>query len=80
MKLDAMKKAGEVASWEGQVKVPLFSHGKHVCTIIPDFLVQFRDGHSEYHEFKGRVTPLWRLKVKLFMAQFPNAIYKVIYA
>jgi hypothetical protein len=79
MELDGWKRSGHVLKWERQVKVALVVNGKKVCTIVPDFLVTYPEGRVEYHEYKGRATPLWRLKVKLFQALFPEAQYRVIW-
>lgn len=79
-KLDAMVAAGRVKSWTRQEKVALVVNGRKVCSIIPDFLVTYPSGNVEYHEFKGRVTREWRIKVKLFEALFPEAVYRVIWS
>lgn len=69
---------GKVAKWERQVKVPLVVNGAKVCTMIPDFLVTDFRNKQTYVEVKGWPTPIWRLKVKLFRALFPDAAYVVI--
>lgn len=37
-----------------------------------DFVVWFPDGTAEVHEVKGVETPEWKLKLKLFLARFPQ--------
>ena len=65
------QKAGDIQSWERQVKVQLFGeHGSHVCDYYVDFLVHHNDGHLEYVEVKGFQTDVWRLKWKLFEDKF----------
>jgi hypothetical protein len=82
--LDTLKKAympkDRVVKVERQVNVDLVVNGKTVCRIIPDFRVTFADGHVEWHEIKsyGTMTPVYRVKKKLFEALFPKEIYRVI--
>ena len=79
--LDALVKAKKIRSWQRQIPVQLTAHGQKICRIIPDFLVTTLDGRVEYHECKSKATatPIWRIKVKLFKAQFPDATYTVIW-
>jgi hypothetical protein len=67
--LDVRKRAGEIESWERQVKIELTAHGKHICDYWIDFKVYYPNGEVEYVEVKGVETPVWRLKWKLFCAQ-----------
>ena len=82
--LDLLKKArlqrDRVVKVERQVNVDLIVNGKKVCRIIPDFRVTFADGRVEWHEIKshGTMTPVYRVKKKLFEALFPKEIYRVI--
>ena len=82
--LDTLRKAyyprDRVVKVERQVNVDLVVNGKSVCRIIPDFRVTFADGRVEWHEVKseGTMTPVWRVKRKLFEALFPNEAYRVI--
>lgn len=83
--LDMMKKAANpaqrVVKWERQVKVELTAHGKHICNWFPDFRVWFADGHDEWHEVKSYITakePTFRIKQKLFLAQYPKAILLIV--
>lgn len=64
-KLDLMVRAGEVESWEGQHPIPLESNGQDVGKYYIDFRVTMADGSIEYHEVKGKETPLWKLKWKM---------------
>ena len=76
--LDVLIGLKRIKSWEGQVRVSLVVEGVKICTMVPDFLVQHRDGSQEYIEVKGFATPVYKLKRKLFEALFPNAIYTVV--
>jgi hypothetical protein len=78
--LDALVKAGEVRRWEPQVRVALKVNGRKVCDMVPDFAVWTKSGDMEYREVKGHQTPVWRLKLKLFAALFPNVVYRVVSA
>lgn len=78
--LDTLQKAGEVRRWEAQVRLTLKVNGKKVCDMVPDFAVWLRNGDMEYREVKGHPTPTWRLKLKLFTALHPNAVYRVVSA
>ena len=78
--LDLLKKNGEIWNWDGQVRVPLIVNGVKVTTMVPDFLVFFEDGRTEYREVKGFETAVWKLKRKLFEALHPDVPYIVITA
>lgn len=78
--LDWLIGKGDVSSWERQVKVPLVVCGVKVCDIIPDFLVTYRDGSTEYVEVKGHKTAVYNLKLKLFRAIHPKAKYRIVSA
>lgn len=43
-----------------------------------DFVVDFADGHTEYHEVKGFETPQYKLKMKLFKEKYPDINLKII--
>ena len=53
---------------------------KKVCTIVPDFKVMKKGGGFKIVEVKGFVTPVWRLKRKLFEALHPEVEYVVVTA
>jgi hypothetical protein len=67
--LDIRRRAGEIVSWERQVRIDLRAYGSHICNYFVDFLVHYPDGTREYVEVKGFATEVWRLKWKLFLAQ-----------
>lgn len=66
--LDLLKRAGEIKEWERQVKIDLKVNGIHICNYFCDFRVITKAGIVQYHEVKGFVTELWRLKWKIFEA------------
>ena len=84
--LKLMKRAGNIQNFERQISFPLYAmHGglspdesRKVCDHIVDFLVINIEGKKEVHEVKGMETDVWKLKKKIFEANYPNITYKVI--
>ncbi len=70
--LDWRIKAGEIKSWERQVKISIDVNGKHICNYFIDFKVYHHDKSIEFIEVKGFETEVWRLKWKLFEALLPE--------
>lgn len=66
--LDFQVKAGEIQSWEPQVKISLDVNGHHITNYWVDFRVIHNDGSIELVEVKGFVTEMFRLKRILFEA------------
>ncbi|WP_027406188.1 DUF1064 domain-containing protein [Anaerovibrio sp. RM50] len=75
-----LQKNGKVKSIELQPVVelqPKFVYaGKTVraITYIPDFLVEYTDGHKEYVDVKGVSTKDGELKLKMFMFKYQDGI------
>ena len=80
--LDRKKKAGDIESWERQVKISLDVNDHHIANYYCDFRIENKDGSVEYHEVKGFETEIYRLKRKLLEATFlhdnPDFKYVVI--
>jgi hypothetical protein len=83
--LELLKKVGKIKEYYSQVKFPLFvnitdAEEKEVCDIIVDFLIIKNNEKKEIHEVKSKVTmiPLWKLKKKIFEANYPDIKYIVI--
>jgi hypothetical protein len=78
MELDFRMKAGEIKSWDRQVKIDLEAYGKHICNYYIDFVAILADGNKEYTEVKGFETNTWKMKWKMFKAKMekedPRAI------
>jgi len=68
MELDWRIKAGDIKSYERQVKIDLTVNGVHICNYFVDFKVINKHGGVEYHEYKGAVLALFMLKWRLFQA------------
>lgn len=68
MELDWRIKAGEVLSYERQVKIDIRVNGVHITNYFIDFVVTMKDGTRVYTEYKGAVTPDWQIKWNLLNA------------
>lgn len=66
--LDFRKKAGEIIHIKPQYKIPIVVNSVFICSYYVDFRVELKDGTIQYHEVKGMVQELWRLKWKLVNA------------
>ena len=66
--LDLRVKAGDIKSWERQVKIDLKVNGTHVTNYYIDFIITHNDGTLELVEYKGMVMPLWVCKFNLLKA------------
>ena len=81
-----MKQRKEIYSFQTQVRFGLWLNGIFICNHVVDFYVSKRPPpygiqdqvHSEAHEVKGYKTDVWRLKQKIFKAQYPHIPYVVI--
>jgi hypothetical protein len=71
--LELLKKAGEIADYQTQVKIPLEVNGYIVCDYTIDFIIEHKDGMIEYLETKGFATDVWKLKWKLFEAIYSDS-------
>jgi hypothetical protein len=78
IKLDWLKKAGEIIDWFPQHKLQIIVNGVHICDYIIDFKVVNVNNSCEYHEYKGAETDLWKLKWKLVKALYPNLKFVLI--
>ncbi len=68
--LSLRQKAGDIKSWERQVRIPLIVNDYHICNYYIDFIVHHNDGTTEYIEVKGYATDVWKLKWKIFEALY----------
>jgi len=72
--LDLLKKAGQIADWKPQVRIPLDVNGFHICNYYIDFEVSHNDETTEYVEVKGFQTDVWRMKWKLLEALYDEKV------
>lgn len=92
--LQAQLNIGQVKDLEYEKPYDLKCAGKLICVHKPDFTFKMRVFHQEptgpqsctqtsewvthVDEVKGFRTPDWVIKSKLFQAQYPDIIYRVI--
>lgn len=77
--LDQRLNAGEIKSWTPQRRIELFGeNGSHICNYYMDFVIEHRDGVTEFVEIKGFETAIWRLKWKLLNDKYgKDSQYKI---
>lgn len=76
--IDLLWKTGQLIGCFTQVPFELKGkNGTVVCKHKVDFHLIFRDGHHEIWEAKGYPTPVWRLKHKLFLDNYPHIKYVI---
>ena len=65
------EKAGEIYGLERQKRYDLTSHGVFICYIKPDYTYyDNKEKRQRIQDFKGVITPSFRIKAKLFKAQY----------
>lgn len=70
--LDWRIKAGEIKEVIPQFKISLDIGKYHITNYYVDFKVILTDGEIQYHEVKGFMTEIWRLKWKMTEALYPD--------
>ena len=75
--LDLMLSGKKIKEVEPQHKLSFNIDGKHITTHIVDFLITLNDGRQKFVECKGFATELWRVKMKLTEALYPETEYLV---
>jgi hypothetical protein len=79
--LDTLVKAGEVQHWAPQPAFVLHGvDGSKVCTYVSDFDIVYADGTRRLVDVKGIATPVFKLKQKLFEAEYPDLPLDVVKA
>ncbi len=76
--LAVLEKAGAIKSYKSQQMFDLTVNGKRVTGHRVDFLVMTKEGKLEVHEVKGFPTDLWKIKMNLFEALYPDILYIVV--
>jgi hypothetical protein len=77
-KLDILKKAKKIKKWDRQLKLPIVVNGEKICNYIMDFVVETKEGKTQYWEIKGYETQVWKLKWKLLKAQLKDSDIELI--
>ena len=71
-----IEKSGQIAKLERQVPFPLLAWSPSgpvkVSKLILDFRITETDGTQRLYESKGFVTEVYRMKKKLFEANYPD--------
>lgn len=80
MELDILKRCGRI-DFHRQHPMPIMVNGKHICTLILDFWVFDHNTAKEYFvEVKGVETAVYRLKLKLLKACYPDVDLRIVRA
>ena len=80
--LDLLKAAGTIHDWRRGREWVLLDAPRRRDRIVyvPDFEVWPTPEQFELREFKGAMTPSFRLKAKLFKARYPDVPLVVVWA
>ena len=78
-KLKLRERAGEITGLKRQVSYDLHGvDGRKICAVVPDYEYTIAaTGELVTADFKGAITPLFRLKAKLFAAEYGRQIVVV---
>lgn len=74
--LRLLEQAGAITELVCQVRFRLTAHGKSICSFVADF-VYYEGGQMVIEDAKGYRTPTYRLKKKLFEAEYRRPIREV---
>lgn len=66
------KAAGKIKDFQAHYKIDLCVNGYHICNYYVDFRIEHNDGTIEFVETKGRPSPEWAIKWKLFEAIYSD--------
>lgn len=82
--LRMLEKAGKISKLTLQPAFVIITPGRDwlgkergPIRYVADF-AYYEDDEHVVEEVKGRATPLYKLKARLFRAQYPDKVYKVI--
>lgn len=80
--LDLRRRAGDIRDWERGSALVLLDAPKARGRIlyVPDFKVTNVDGSDYLVDTKGVMTPVFRLKVKLLKARYPDVKLLIVRA
>ena len=77
--IELLPKSGEVVEVLYQPSFNLYGkNGSRICIHRPDFLLTFKDGHKEVWEAKGLEVGTFKIKLKLFIDNFPEYDYFLV--
>ena len=78
--LDLLVRFNVIKGWARQVRIPLHVNGVVICHLVADFELRHQDGSVELIEVKGHETDVYKLKRKMFAAEYPDRKYTVVKA
>ncbi len=70
--LKMLERSGYLKSIVLQPRYPLFCDGVKVCTYVADFGYMTKDNKLVIEDVKGMKTAMYRLKAKMFHANYPG--------
>lgn len=70
--LKQQEKAGIIEGFDEQVKESFYMNGHFICNYYVDFLVYLPNGKRRYVEYKGAMTELARIKIKMLKAKYKD--------
>lgn len=76
--LQILERVGEIKDLKRQIPFDLEAHGQPICTYIADFVYTER-GAKVVEDAKGVETPDFKIKAKLFQAQYKQPL-RITYA
>lgn len=68
--LKLLLQAGKITELRCQITFPLTAHGIKICSYRSDFVYKI-NGKMHVEDVKGFRTPIYKLKKKLFEANYP---------
>ena len=76
--LKLLQHAGQIRELKEQVRYPLKVAGELICSYQPDFVYIDRAGQTIAEDVKGCKTRVYEIKKKLFMALYPEIVFKEV--
>ena len=73
IELQLLERGGGITGLRRQVRFPLAMNGEPICVYVADF-VYIEDGVEVVEDRKGVKTPEFKLKAKMFRAQYGKDI------
>lgn len=73
--LKLLERAGVISELKRQVRYDLDAHGKKICSLVADFeYIEAGQVVTEDFKSKATITPVFRLKAKLFKAKYGREV------
>jgi hypothetical protein len=77
--LKLLERAKQIRLLEVHPRYPLSCNGIHICDYVADFAyVVITGGYCVVEDTKGFATPEYKLKVKLFRANYPEIEFREV--